>query len=127
MQIKDVRPETFTSQIRCDRCGLLAADGEIEFHEMTCIDAKAGYGSIFGDGNNVQVDLCQHCLKSTLEKWLRVTEPAKQDRLLQQRLDKFDPMLHGGEFPAGADSSPQMPDELPKQDRQSVNGGELEY
>lgn len=98
MQVKDVKPVTFTSQIRCDRCGLLATNGEIEFHEMTCIDTKAGYGSIFGDGNDVQVDLCQHCLKFTLASWLRVIEPAQQERSLQWRLDQFDPTRHGGEF-----------------------------
>jgi len=63
MQIKDVRPESFTKQIRCDRCGHLAELGEVEFHEMASLDLKAGYGSIFGDGNDVQIDLCQHCLK----------------------------------------------------------------
>lgn len=120
MQIKDVRPEPFTSQIRCDRCGLLAANGETEFYEMTCIDFKAGYGSIFGDGNGVQVDLCQHCLKFTLERWLRVIEPAQQERLLQKRLDLFDPKRHGGEFPAGADRALQVPDD-PVQERQSLD------
>lgn len=120
MQIKDVRPEPFTAQIRCDRCGLLAANGETEFYEMTCIDFKAGYGSIFGDGNGVQVDLCQHCLKFTLERWLRVIEPAQQ-RLLQKRLDLFDPKQHGGEFPAGADRALQVPDDLPVQERQSLD------
>jgi len=61
MQIKDVRPEPFTKQLRCDRCGRLSELGEAEFHEFVSIDLKAGYGSIFGDGNDVQVDLCQHC------------------------------------------------------------------
>lgn len=121
MRIKDVRPEPFTSQIRCDRCGLVATNGEVEFYEMTCIDAKAGYGSIFGDGNNVQVDLCQHCLKFTLDRWLRVVEPAHQERSLQERLHQFDPKRHGGEFPACADSSLQVPDDLPVQERQSLD------
>lgn len=121
MQIKDVRLEPFTSQIRCDRCGLLAANGEVEFYEMTCIDFKAGYGSIFGDGSNVQVDLCQHCLRFTLERWLRVIEPAPQERLLQKRLDLFDPKRHGGEFPTGADRSMQVPDDLPVQERQFLD------
>jgi len=90
MQIKDVRPEPFTSQIRCDRCNLLATDGEIEFHEMTSIDAKAGYGSIFGDGNNVQIDMCQHCLKLTLGPWLRVTDPTEKNEAITQRSRLFD-------------------------------------
>lgn len=122
MQIKDVRPEPFTSQIRCDRCGLLAANGETEFYEMTCIDFKAGYGSIFGDGNGVQVDLCQHCLKLTLGSWLRVGNPGQQKRSVQERLDQFDMKLHGGEFPTGADRSLKVPDDLPVQERQSIDG-----
>lgn len=75
MQIKPVRPELFTKQILCDRCGLLAHKGEVEFSEMTSIHMNEGYGSIFGDGNDVQVDLCQHCLKLTLGQWLRVSAP----------------------------------------------------
>lgn len=103
MQIKDIRPESFTAQIRCDRCGLLASGGEVEFHEMTCIDAKAGYGSIFGDGNEVQVDLCQHCLKLTLGSWLRVTERGPHDVRLLEKLSLFDLEKHGGEFPTRDD------------------------
>lgn len=121
VKFKDVRPEPFTSQIRCDRCGLLAARGEVDFHEMTCIDAKAGEGSIFGDGSTVQVDLCQHCLKFTLGRWLRVIDPEKQ-RLPQEQLDQFDLKLHGGEFPTGADRSLRVPDDLPVQERQAIDG-----
>jgi len=75
MQIKDVRPESFTRQIRCDRCGRQSELGEVEFHESVSLELKAGYGSIFGDGNDVQIDLCQHCLKDLLGHWLRVSEP----------------------------------------------------
>ena len=121
MQIKDVRAEPFTSQIRCDRCGLLADCGEIEFHEMTCIDAKAGYGSIFGDGNDVQVDLCQLCLKLTLGPWLRVADQAGKDEFLKERLRLFDIKKHGGEFPTAADRSLQVPDDLHVQESQSLS------
>ena len=77
MQIKDVRPESFVKQIRCDRCDrLVQADDEaLEFQEFVSIDLKAGYASIFGDGNHVQVDLCQHCLKDVLGRWLRIADP----------------------------------------------------
>ncbi|RYG37935.1 MAG: hypothetical protein EON93_02845 [Burkholderiales bacterium] len=82
MQIKDVRPEPFTKQICCDRCGRLADLGEVEFQESISIDTKAGYGSIFGDGNGLQVDLCQHCLKATLGPWLRVSSPEERGDLV---------------------------------------------
>jgi hypothetical protein len=29
---------------------------------LTSIDKVVGYGSMFGDGNRVQIDLCQGCL-----------------------------------------------------------------
>lgn len=78
MQIKDVRLEPFTKQIRCDRCGHISELGDAEFGEMVCVDFRAGYGSIFGDGNDIQVDLCQHCLKVTLGHWLRVSETSRR-------------------------------------------------
>jgi hypothetical protein len=101
MQIKDVRPESFVKQIRCDRCGRLAeaGDAELEFQEFVSIDLNAGYASIFGDGNHVQVDLCQHCLKDVLGRWLRVVDPKAKS------LGLFDPDWHGGEFPGAADAA----------------------
>jgi antitoxin CcdA len=99
MQIKDVRPEPYTKQLRCDRCGLLSEAVDVEFSEFASIDMKAGYGSIFGDGNDVQVDLCQHCVKAVLGGWLRVTSSDDRAREQQELLDRFDPERHGGDFP----------------------------
>ncbi len=82
MQIKDVRPESFVKQMRCDRCGRLSELGEAEFQEFASIDLKAGYGSVFGDGNEVQIDLCQHCLKVSLGPWIRVTGAASRQTCL---------------------------------------------
>ena len=62
MQRADVETGSVVNQIVCDRCGKEASRSETEFHEMTSIVFKAGYGSIFGDGNHVEIDLCQHCL-----------------------------------------------------------------
>lgn len=123
MQITDVRPESFTKQIRCDRCGRLSELGDAEFQETVCIDLKAGYGSIFGDGNDVQVDLCQHCLKVTLGRWLRVSEPGKAKQLLIERLRLLDPDRHGGEFPTRADGSLVEPEDFPLQDRRALDDG----
>lgn len=99
MQIKDVKPEPYTKQLRCDRCGLLSEVDDVEFPEFVTVDMQAGYGSIFGDGNDVQIDLCQHCVKTVLGGWLRVTNSDDRVRQLQERLDRFDPERHGGEFP----------------------------
>lgn len=104
MKIFDVRPQPYTKQLRCDRCGRLAQVGDDpEFHEFTSIGYTAGYGTIFGDGNLVEIDLCQRCLKDTLGPWLRVSDPDTQKADLQARLDAFDIGKHGGEFPAPAD------------------------
>jgi len=56
----------------CDRCGREAeAQGE-EAEEFISIEQVCGYGSIFGDGNRISVDICQHCLKDVLGEWLRI-------------------------------------------------------
>jgi hypothetical protein len=112
MQIKDVRPASFVKQIRCDRCDRLAevGDAELEFQEFVSINQQAGYASIFGDGNHVQVDLCQHCLKDVLGPWLRIEDPSAKS------LGLFDPDRHGGEFPSAADALLQEPDAVRVQD-----------
>jgi hypothetical protein len=117
MQIKDVRPASFVKQIRCDRCDRLAevGDAELEFQEFVSINHQAGYASIFGDGNHVQVDLCQHCLKDVLGRWLRIDDPRAKS------LRQFDPDRHGGEFPCTADASLQEPDDLQVQERMPLN------
>lgn len=122
MQIKDVRPESFVKQIRCDRCDRLAELGEVEFHEAVSIDLEAGYASIFGDGNDVQVDLCQHCLKATLGPWLRVSNEATRSGQLEARLLQFDPGRHGGEFPSSPKAFLDEPEDLPVQERLALTG-----
>lgn len=107
MQIKDVRPMPYNWQLRCDRCGLLSEVGDVEFAEFISVDTRAGYGSTFGDGNDVQIDMCQHCVKTVLGEWLRVARPEDHARELQERLDRFDPERHGGEFPTRKPGDPQ--------------------
>ncbi|HRQ56395.1 MAG TPA: hypothetical protein PLN31_03185 [Azoarcus taiwanensis] len=60
----------------CDRCGrAIPPQDHDEDQERLAIDFTAGYASVFGDGNRVQADLCQHCVKKVLGRWLRITEP----------------------------------------------------
>ena len=98
MKIKDVRPQSFVKMVRCDRCTRKAEDGESEFFEFTSIDYVAGYGSILGDQNQVEIDLCQHCLKETLGPWLRVTEPTAPSAKILKTHELFKPDRHGGEY-----------------------------
>lgn len=45
-----------------------------ELPEMHHIDFVGGYGSVFGDRNRVQCDLCQHCLKEVIGPFARIEE-----------------------------------------------------
>jgi len=74
MQRTGVETASVVQQIVCDRCGEETVRNESEFDEMTSIGFKAGHGSIFGDRNQVEIDLCQHCLRDTLGAWLRVKD-----------------------------------------------------
>ncbi len=58
----------------CDRCGcnITSEDHPVEWHERFAIRFRAGYGSIFGDGNCVEGDFCQRCIEQTLGKYLRI-------------------------------------------------------
>lgn len=95
MKRTDIRLEIYVDQMICDRCGRKTRDNDsdYEFHEFTSIQYRGGYGSIFGDGSEVELDLCQHCLKETLGAWIRVTDPHAGFRLEH----------HGGEFPNEAE------------------------
>ena len=97
MQLRIMDVVSVVHQIRCDRCGKEAERGEAGFQEMTSIGLDAGYDSIFGDGNRVEIDLCEPCLRDTLGAWLRVRTPA--DTPLATMLTAFKPEQHGGEFP----------------------------
>ena len=60
----------------CGRCGRVMGQGNdiSEWQERFIISFRAGYGSIFGDGNYVEGVFCQECIQSLLGQWLRVTE-----------------------------------------------------
>ena len=63
--------ETF---VICDRCSreMVPNDQDCEYQERIAVRFRAGYGSVLGDGNLVELDLCQHCLAEVLGEWLRV-------------------------------------------------------
>jgi hypothetical protein len=60
----------------CDRCKKTIDPeiAEIDWQERFIISFRAGYGSVFGDGNLVEGDFCQDCINSVLGKWLRTTD-----------------------------------------------------
>nr|WP_237203814.1 hypothetical protein [Ralstonia solanacearum] len=64
----------------CDRCKRRMTPEDGEWQERLAFDHTCGFDSIFGDGNTVSLDLCQHCAREVLGQWLRITphdEPTK--------------------------------------------------
>ena len=61
----------------CDRCRrrMTPDDPDLEWFERVSIAYRGGFGSIFGDGCEIAIDLCQHCVQDTLGDWLRVASP----------------------------------------------------
>ena len=53
--------------IVCDMCKTEYTD-EMELQEFHFINFTGGYGSVFGDGNKIEIDICQHCLKGLIDK-----------------------------------------------------------
>jgi len=60
--------------IRCDICGKDVTNTIYENQEMISIRNNCGYGSVFGDGNIIELDICQSCLKRKLGEFIRVIE-----------------------------------------------------
>ncbi|CAD6563128.1 hypothetical protein ACFQ3P_41890 [Paraburkholderia sabiae] len=63
----------------CDRCGRRMHHTDPEHAEKQSLAWRTGMHSIFGDGRNIRVDLCQHCLRRVLGLWLQISEPPSED------------------------------------------------
>ncbi|EMI7065611.1 hypothetical protein V6858_004123 [Providencia rettgeri] len=74
MKIFTTQETIIISAKSCDRCHFYAEKDDPEFHEFLSIDRQVGFGSVFGDGNHLKLDLCQHCVKTLLNSWLSVSE-----------------------------------------------------
>ena len=68
--------EKEVTDIICDRCGRIIksdpAGDIIEWQEFQYISFIGGYGSVFGDNNEITCDLCQHCLWDLIGKFCYV-------------------------------------------------------
>lgn len=63
--------------ITCDICKKEFINDEtniFEILEFTHIHKNCGYGSVFGDEDEIEVDICQNCLKNILGKYIRIIE-----------------------------------------------------
>lgn len=56
----------------CDRCKREVPRDAPAFGEALRHHAVAGFGSVFGDGNMVECDLCEHCFKELIGPFCRV-------------------------------------------------------
>lgn len=72
MKIYDtqVEPVKYLQAITCDRCKKVMYD-EFELQESLSLSFIGGYSSVFGDGANVEADLCQQCLKELIGGFCR--------------------------------------------------------
>jgi len=75
-------PSKVLALITCNVCGKTfdpEKDWE-EIGEFTAIYFQGGYGSIFGDGSEVECDICQHCLAKVLGEYIRIDGRTKAER-----------------------------------------------
>jgi hypothetical protein len=70
---KTVTTQKITALV-CDGCGLQVNTGDYAFHEFISVNQRCGYGSIHGDGKQINTDLCQQCFADMCGDALRVTE-----------------------------------------------------
>ena len=67
---KEVREIT---AIVCDICKKeYKIEDVFEIQEFYHVSFEAGWGSVFGDGNRIECDICQHCLKKILGENYRI-------------------------------------------------------
>ena len=67
-----VEQRQFVSAI-CDCCKKEFTD-QIDFQEFLCYHNICGYGSVFGDGMIMSLDLCQDCVKKLLGDYIQFHE-----------------------------------------------------
>jgi hypothetical protein len=68
---KQTFEENIPTKIVCDVCKK-EVEIFIDSQEVLYINFTGGYGSVFGDGNQVQGEICQDCVRKLLGKYLRV-------------------------------------------------------
>lgn len=61
-------------KVICDRCKKDLTKDVLERQEMMNYRNVGGYSAVFGDGMNIELDMCQHCVKEVLGAWIRVSK-----------------------------------------------------
>lgn len=71
--VKETIEHEVTESITCDICKKTFDKEDIfEVQEFTHIKMSCGYGSVFGDGDSIELDICQNCLKEKLGEYIRI-------------------------------------------------------
>ena len=65
--------ENILVEFKCDICkkDMMECD-TMERQEMVNFHGVGGYGSVFGDGTEFYIDMCQHCFKNILGKYVNI-------------------------------------------------------
>ncbi len=63
--------EQVIDSVVCDKCKE-EYTGTMELQEFHHIKFQGGYGSVFGDMNEVECDICQYCLKDMIGDIARI-------------------------------------------------------
>jgi len=59
-------------ELTCSVCGRDLMADELEKQESFNLNCVGGYGSVFGDGVEFYIDICQHCFKERLGKYCTI-------------------------------------------------------
>ena len=58
--------------IQCNRCKkVIYPDDIVEWQEFISLRITPGYGSVWGDGNIVRLDLCQQCAYDLFREYVQ--------------------------------------------------------
>ena len=63
-------------KVFCDKCKKEITD-DLEIQEVHSINFVGGYSSIFGDGYEVDIDLCQHCLYELIKDFYAIGDDSE--------------------------------------------------
>jgi ribosomal protein S17E len=70
-------------KITCDVCKKSydtnkdTSDDFLEIQEFHHINFIGGYASVFGDGDKIECDICQNCLKKMIDGYYRVVDSGR--------------------------------------------------
>lgn len=70
---KKIKEVEVIEYFNCDFCGKkIKQEDHFEWDEMHRIHFVGGYGSVFGDGCEVQCDICQNCVYQLIKNFAKM-------------------------------------------------------